>query len=68
MRGEIHGRYYLRLAGLDPNKRYFNEQTGQILSGRTLMNAGICIRERIRDFESRILHLVAPEKQQNYGS
>ena len=53
MRGEIHGRHYLKLSGLDENKRYLNEQTGQILSGRTLMNAGICIREKMRDFASK---------------
>ncbi|MBR4014493.1 MAG: GH36 C-terminal domain-containing protein [Clostridia bacterium] len=53
---------------LDDNKKYINEQTGQILSGRTLMNAGICIRERMRDFESRILHFIGLKKQQNYGS
>lgn len=59
MRCEVYQRYYVRLAGLDPNKRYRNEQTGQILSGDTLMNAGICIPEVLRDFDSRVFHFVA---------
>ncbi len=59
MRCEIYQRYYIRLAGLDPNKQYRNEQTGQILSGDTLMNAGICIPEVLRDFDSRVFHFIA---------
>lgn len=59
MRSEVYQRYYVRLAGLDPNRRYHNEQTGQILSGDTLMNAGICIPEVLRDFDSRVFHLTA---------
>ena len=59
IRGEIHGRHYLRLSGLDENRRYLNEQTGQILSGKTLMNAGICIQRTLRDFSSCVFHFVA---------
>ena len=59
IRCDIHERYYLRLAGLDPNRRYLNETTGQILSGSTWMNAGICIQERLQDFTSRTFHFVA---------
>lgn len=33
----------LRLKGLDPNRAYKNEETGEILHGSTLMNAGIRI-------------------------
>ena len=55
----VYERYYLRLAGLDPNKRYLNEQTGQILTGKAWMNAGICLHERLQDHTSRIFHLVA---------
>ena len=54
MKSSIYDRHYVRLRGLDENKRYLNEQTGKILSGRTLMNAGICIQEKMRDFESRM--------------
>ena len=59
MRRGIYDRHYLRLSGLDENKRYLNEQTGQILSGQTLMNAGICIQESLKDYESRVFHFVA---------
>lgn len=55
----IFQRNYLRLSGLDPNKRYLNEQTGQILSGRTLMNAGMNIRDILKDYESRTYRLIA---------
>lgn len=54
-------RHYLRLAGLDPNLRYREESTGRILSGDTLMNAGVCIPERLFDYQSRMLHFVAVE-------
>ena len=56
MRGGIYDRHYVRLQGLDPNKRYLNEQTGQVLSGATLMNAGLCIPEKLRDFETRMFY------------
>ena len=58
MRSGIYDRHYVRLKGLDPNKRYLNEQTGQVLSGRTLMNAGICISEKLADFASKVYHLI----------
>ena len=64
MKSSTYDRHYVRLKGLDENKKYLNERTGQVLSGRTLMNAGICIQEKIKDFESRILHFIALEKQQ----
>ena len=47
------------MKGLDPQKRYRNEQTGLVLSGDTLMNAGLCIHEKLRDFDSCTFHLVA---------
>ena len=59
MKSSIYDRHYVRLKGLDENKRYLNEQTGQVLSGRTLMNAGICIQDKRKDFESCIFHLTA---------
>ena len=55
-------RYYLRLAGLDPKLRYREEATGRILSGDTLMNAGICIPESLWDFDSRVMHFVAVDE------
>ena len=59
IRSDIKERYYLRLCGLDPNLLYKNEETGQILSGAALMNAGVCIQGQLRDLESRVLHFVA---------
>lgn len=61
IRYRIFQRNYLRLSGLEPNKRYLNEQTGQILSGDTLMNAGMNIQDNLKDYESRIFHLIAVE-------
>ena len=58
MKSSIYDRHYFRLKGLDENKRYLNEQTGQILSGRTLMNAGICIQDKLKDFDSHMFHFV----------
>ena len=59
IRCEVFQRNYLRLAGLDPNKRYLNEQTGQILSGDTLMRAGLNIQNKFEDYRSCVFHLVA---------
>lgn len=59
IRGGVYERFYLRLAGLDPNRMYRNEMTGQVLSGATWMNAGICIHEKLRDYTSRVYHFVA---------
>ena len=59
MRSSIYDIHYLRLKGLDPQKRYLNEQTGLVLSGDTLMNAGICIHEKLSDFDSIVFHLTA---------
>ena len=55
----VFQRNYLRLAGLDPNKRYLNEQTGQILSGDTLMRAGLNIRNILKDYDSQVYHFIA---------
>ena len=62
MKSSIYDRHYIRLKGLDENKKYRNEQTGQVLSGRTLMNAGICIQEKLRDFDSCVFHFIAVEQ------
>ncbi len=59
IRCAVYERYYLKLDGLDPDRRYLNEATGQVLSGSTWMNAGICIHENLRDYTSRVFHLVA---------
>ena len=59
IRSGIRERYYFRLAGLNPDLLYRDEESGQILSGATLMNAGLCIRGQLRDLESRVFHFVA---------
>ena len=59
IRSDIKERYYLRLAGLDPQRMYQNQESGQILSGAALMNAGLCIQGQLRDLDSRIFHFVA---------
>ena len=61
MRSGIYDRHYVSPKGLDPNKRYLNEQTGQVLLGKTWMYAGICISEKLEDFSSRVFHLIESE-------
>ncbi len=61
IRSSIYDMHYIRLKGLDPKKRYLNDQTGDILSGDTLMNAGICIHTKLRDFDSVVFHFTAIE-------
>ena len=58
MRSGIYDRHYVRLKGLDPNKQYLNQQTGQVLLGKTWMCAGICISEQLQDFSSRVYRLI----------
>lgn len=43
MRRECHLHLIVRLRGLDPNAYYKNEQTGEVLSGALLMNAGLTL-------------------------
>lgn len=59
IRSDIKERYYFRLEGLEPNFRYQNQETGQILTGATLMNAGICVEGQFCDMQSKKFHFVA---------
>ncbi len=43
------------LRGLDPDKKYRNEETGAVLSGRTLMRAGISV-SLYGDFTSKTIY------------
>ena len=61
MRSSIYDRHYVCLKGLDPDRMYLNEQTGLVLTGRAWMRAGICVQEILRDFSSRVFHLIAVE-------
>ena len=58
----MKARHYLRLAGLDPDTAYLVEETGQILSGRALMYAGLNIQNSFRDATAVLFHLKATEK------
>ncbi len=55
-------RHYLRLSGLDPNLLYQEQSSGRILRGDTLINAGIVIPEKLHDYDARISHFMAVEK------
>lgn len=51
----------IRLQGLDPSKRYREQDSGRILSGQAWMNAGINIPEMYGDGAACIFHLLALE-------
>lgn len=55
-RGE---RCFLRLKGLDPNKRYRDTETGKTYLGSTLMNCGLNFINFMGDGDSRMIHLIA---------
>lgn len=57
-RPNYHSRI-IRLAGLNAETRYRNEETGEIYCGDTLMNAGIPVQEMWGDFQSKLIHLTA---------
>ncbi|MBR5519326.1 MAG: alpha-galactosidase [Clostridia bacterium] len=57
---EVCGTLIVKLRGLDPQRFYKNESTGEILSGAALMNAGIVLSGRSADDgESEILYFTA---------
>ena len=56
-RTRVNFNSYLRLAGLDPRKKYLDESTGRVLSGDTLMRAGLNLSRSYRDGESVLIHL-----------
>ena len=43
MREPYDKAFFLKLKGLDPEKYYRDEETGEIYSGALLMNAGLCL-------------------------
>ena len=47
---------FIRLRGLDPEKRYQDVETGRIYSGDTLMNVGVNLSRYWKDSESLICH------------
>lgn len=58
----MKARHYLRLAGLDPDTIYLVEETGQTLSGKALMCAGLNLQNSFRDATAILLHIKAIEK------
>ena len=50
---------YLRLQGLDENKTYRIAESGETVSGKTLVNIGIPLPER-KDYESFVWHIEEP--------
>ena len=48
----------IQIPGLDPKKRYRNEESGEIYYGDTLANAGINILNPWGDFQSVLIHLI----------
>lgn len=59
IRSSTGGCHYLKLAGLDPDRLYQNQEDGQILSGEALMNAGLHFQGKFRDLYSRMIHFIA---------
>ena len=59
LRAKVHDRYFIKLAGLDPDRIYRNTETGERFHGDTLMRAGLNITTRQGDFESKLFHFVA---------
>ncbi|MBE6754246.1 MAG: alpha-galactosidase [Ruminococcaceae bacterium] len=49
----------LRIPGLDADRKYRLEETGEVFYGNTLMNMGYPVTEISGDFRSRLLHFVA---------
>lgn len=58
MRREIYDRYYfIKLAGLAPDKYYLSSEDGKVYSGALLMNAGVNLAKRdYTDGDSLIIH------------
>ena len=52
----LHRNRYVKLKGLDPDKKYKNDLTGEIYTGRTLMNVGLSYPEYREDFTSFKIH------------
>ena len=50
---------YLKLRGLDPDRVYVNEATGERYTGSVLMNAGLNLCRSLKDGDSYQIHLIA---------
>ena len=56
-RPNFHSRR-VRLKGLSPENRYRIEETGEVLGGDVLMQAGMLIAPLWGDYRSRLIHLI----------
>ncbi len=45
MRKQEENNFYLKLKGLDPEKYYVEDESGEVYSGALLMNAGLCLNK-----------------------
>ena len=52
----------IKLAGLNPQMQYRNEETGEVFHGDTLLNAGIMVPGMWGDYQSKLIHLKAVQK------
>ncbi len=60
MRENLDHLFFLKLKGLDKNKMYRCQKTGEVYSGALLMNSGINLSSAIKyDGESIMMHFVA---------
>ena len=57
-RDKIGSRYYVKLKGLCPTKRYRDTETGRVYFGDTLMNAGLNLTAVKGDLSSKLIHFV----------
>lgn len=56
-RDGICSRYFIKPKGLDPNKKYKDEETGKVYYGDTLMRCGIKLNKQFNDLGSILIHL-----------
>ncbi len=56
MRDRIGPKYYVKLKGLSPDKKYMDTETGKVYCGDTLMNAGFNLSRVFGDLGSCIVH------------
>ena len=57
MRDRIFPKYFVRLKGLDPTKKYLDVDSGKEYYGDTLMNCGLNLSKAYGDLGSVIVHL-----------
>lgn len=58
-RDKIGSRYYVKLKGLCPDKKYRDTETGRVYFGDTLMNAGLNLTNKaVGDLSSKLVHFV----------